>query len=525
MDEQQHISLEELEVYEEQHKRHVGFWTKLGGGALTFAIVFHAIVLILGAIWIFQIVHKPAKKVDFMPGGGGGGGERGAETKVTAKKRAAITPSTNVKRIFAENAKSNYSIPDPGDSFADMANLSTLAGGGATGGLGGSGTGKGFGNGSGSGMGDGHGMGKLFGLIPEAMSMRCSKKDRLQRLTENNGTPACEDAVVKGLNWLKAHQSADGSWGASHQTAMTGLALLAYFGHCETPASPEFGESCLKGITYLVDVGMKNDGKLALVQTENSWPYEHGIATYALAEAATFCKELKYEVPNLMTVTEKAGQFIIDNQNKNGGWAYQYATYNGHVDLSVTGWQIQALKACSHTGIKYRGMATSVNRGLVFVSGCQNSEGAYGYTGANNGARDGYYTLTGVGMLCNQMWGKGKGECRRAARYVLKNTKFEYNTEYADLYGHYYESQAMMQLGGSDWTNYNKLFRDQLLNNQDGDGSWKVPGGGKPIRAAAAEYVGNQVYRTCLCTLMLEVYYRFLTTGGGGAGLKDHSGI
>jgi hypothetical protein len=31
------------------------------------------------------------------------------------------------------------------------------------------------------------------------------------------------------------------------------------------------------------------------------------------------------------------------------------------------------------------------------------------------------------------------------------------------------------------------------------------------------------VYRTCLCTLMLEVYYRFLSTGGGN--LKERPGI
>jgi hypothetical protein len=523
MDEQ-HLSMEEIEALEEQSKRHIGFWTKLGGGALTFAILFHVIVIILGAIWIFQIIKIPEKKIDFMPGGGGGGGERGAETKVQTKKRAQITPTSNVKRVFAEGAKSQYSIPDPGDTFGEMATLSSLTGGGMSGGLGGSGTGKGFGSGSGSGMGSGKGMGKLFGLIPETMSKRCSKQDRLQRLKDNGGTAACEEAVTKGLRWLKTNQQTDGSWGPAHPTAMTGLALLAYFGHCETPASEEFGDSCVKGITYLVNLGMKNDGKLGTDLSGQPFCYEHGIATYALAEALTFCKELKFEVPNLVEVTTKAGQFIIDNQNKNGGWAYNYTIEGGHTDTSVVGWQIQALKACSHTGIKFRSMITCINRGLAYVASCQNDSGGFGYVSAKDGEREGYFTLTGVGMLCHQMWGKGKSEINKGAKYVIKNTKFDYNSEFADLYGHYYESQAMMQVGGEDWKKYNAIFRDQLLNNQDTDGSWKVPGGGKPIRAAGSEYVGNAVYRTCLCTLMLEVYYRFLSTGGGG-GLKDRSGI
>ena len=226
---------------------------------------------------------------------------------------------------------------------------------------------------------------------------RCAKADRLQRLKEKGGTPACEDAVVNGLRWLKANQAPDGSWGG-HQAAMTGLALLAYSGHCETPASEEFGESCLKGIVYLVDLGLKNNGKLATNPGENSWPYEHAIATYALAEALTFCKELRFEVPNLLAVTEKAGQFIIDNQHEQGGWAYLYATTAGHADVSVAGWQIQALRACSHTGIKFRDLTPCIKKALKYLATCQNESGGFGYAGPADGERDGYFTLTGVGI-------------------------------------------------------------------------------------------------------------------------------
>ena len=82
----------------------------------------------------------------------------------------------------------------------------------------------------------------------------------------------------------------------------------------------------------------------------------------------------------------------------------------------------------------------------------------------------------------------------------------------------------MMQRGGEDWAQYNKMFRDQLLENQESDGSWKRPGGGQPIRAVAARYADEnddgRLYRTALCTLMLEVYYRFLSTDGGGVTRK-----
>ncbi|MEO5914724.1 MAG: prenyltransferase/squalene oxidase repeat-containing protein [Luteolibacter sp.] len=510
-----------MEIYDAEgnpihvEEKKTGIWAKIGGGSLMFAALFHIILLIIGAFWIFQIIREPEKKVDFMPPGGGGG-ERGAEHQVQQKKRAQITPTTNVKRVFAEGAKATYAIPEQGDNFGEMSTLSSLSGGGMSGGLGGSGSGKGFGkgNGNGAGMGMGGGAGKLFGLIPETMRKRCSKEDRLTRLKENGGTPSCEDAVVKALRWLKGVQNSDGSWGDRNAPAMTGLALLAYFGHCETPVSDEFGDSCMKGIVYLVNVGMKNDGKMASNFTENGWCYEHAIATYAIGEAATFCKDLKIDVPSLQEVAEKAGQFIIDNQNKNGGWAYHYEKEGGHTDVSVSGWQIQALKACSHTDIKYRRVTACISKGLEYLSSCQNENGGFGYSGVNPVSDKKYWTLTGVGMLCHQMWDKGGiSAVRKGAEYIVKNTKFDYGSkDDSDLYCHYYESQAMMQRGGDDWKFYNNLFRDQLLKNQNEDGSWKQPGAG-------GEFAGEgrgKVYRTCLSTLMLEVYYRFLSTDSGG---------
>jgi hypothetical protein len=516
-------------------KGRLGVFSKIGGGALMFAALVHLVLLVGGAFWVFQVIREPEKKVDFMPPGGGGG-ERGAEHQVQQKKRAQITPTANVKRVFAEGATASYAIPEQGDNFGEMSPLSA-PGGGMSGGLGGAGSGQGFGKGmgEGGGLGNGGGAGKLFGMIPETMRKRCSKEDRLARLAENGGVPACEEAVIKALRWMKSQQKPDGSWGGTSGARSrqktdgslggtpwaTGLALLAYFGHCETPLSDEYGETVTKGIVYLVNQGMKNNGRLASNFTEHGWVYEHGIATYALGEAATFCKELKIEIPGLMQMTEKAGQFIIDNQHKSGGWAYSYATEGGHPDTSVAGWQIQALKACSHTGIKYKGLSSCISKALAYINKNQNSNGGYGYEDSNIEKKfvflEGYFTTTGVGMLCNQMWGKDQSAgVAKASKYILENTRFDYNTQYCDLYGHYYESQAMIRRGGEEWKQYNGLFRDQLLNNQNANGSWNKPGGGKTPRAVAPQFVKDEFYRTALCTLMLEVYYRFLSSDGGG---------
>jgi hypothetical protein len=385
-------------------RRRSEFWSKLGGGSLTVSILLHAIILAIGAYWIFQVIRVPEKQVDFMPAGGGGG-KRDAKYDVQMRPQPLVTPDTNVKRVFAEGVAAQFSLPDQADAFGEMQPLTALPGGGLSGGLGSSGLGGGFGKGGkGDGMGDGLGMGKLFGLIPETMRKRCTKQNRLQRLAENGGTPACEDAVVNGLLWLKNNQNPDGSWDGQSKVAATGLALLAYFGHCETPVSPEFGESCTRAITYLVNVGLATDGKMvngapvaappravngddhgsnpresnrerekreqrerqvqldlearskARFANMRVEPYTHAIATYALGEACVFCKEVKVEIPSLREVTLKAGQFIIDRQHRSsGGWDYNYDIEGPRGgDVSIVGWQLQALKACSHARLGFK---------------------------------------------------------------------------------------------------------------------------------------------------------------------------
>jgi len=488
------------------------FWQKLGAGSLSISLFLHLLLVFGGVVWVIQVIPREEKDVDFTTRSGGNSPTSGMRE---SKERAQVSRHS-LARTIALGASSDFTLPESGDAV-QMTSIGDISGGSLSNGAGGPGNGGDFGKGgwqSGS-MVPGAGSGPLFRMLREDMRKRCSKSDRLARLQENGGNQACEEAVVKSLRWLKASQNPDGSWGKRHQPAMTGLVLLSYFGHCETPASEEFGDSCLRGIIYLVNLGMKNDGRMADQFTGSDWCYQHAIATYALGEAVTFCNELKLPVPNLTEITEKSGQFIIDNQNPNGGWAYLYNTSKtgAHTDTSVAGWQIQALKACSHTGIKFKGMKSCIDRGLDYLKSCQNENGGFGYSNKSNGGHGGgYFGLTGVGMLSHQMWSKGNSkEVRRAAKYIRENSKFDYNGKDSNLYAHYYESQAMMWSGGKDWQHYNELFRDQVLANQDADGSWKAPGD----KHTAGE--ANRIYRTALCTLMLEVYYRFLNSSGDGA--------
>jgi len=409
--------------------------------------------------------------------------ERRVSTKVQQQPSAR---SSSMAKVIASSLPSPTAIPVP---EMDTPNPSTEFG-----------SGDDFGEGWGSGEGSGG-----FGGIPATMRKRCSKGDRLDRLTRNGGTKECEDAVIKALDWFQSTQKKDGSWGGGHRVGMTGIALLAYLGHCETPLSEKYGETVQNAIVFLVDVNMKNKGRLGSDFKSNAWVYEHAIATYALAEAYTFCKQLNINLPNLRQAVQNAGQMIINGQNPAGGWTYRFEEKNRN-DTSVMGWCLQALKACNHTGIEFRNMRKCVRDGLEALERNQAPSGAIGYTGPSQKG-DGS-TLSAIGALCFQMWERSSSSvARKANDVVIKGIRCNWNDPATDLYGHYYASQSMINHGGAHWKKYNALFRDEVLKNQNPDGSWKAP---KNEHHAKGAHL-----RTAFCTLMLEVYYRFLPGTGG----------
>ncbi len=366
---------------------------------------------------------------------------------------------------------------------------------------------------------DGNGPGSGFNNITDVLKKRCSHADRMQRLLSNGGNAECEDAVIKALRWLKKTQNKDGSWTNKSQVAMTGLALLTYLGHCETAQSPEFGESVLAATTYLTDLAMKNNGKLASDFKNKHWPYEHAIATYALAEAYTLCvKSFGENIYQLEEAVQTSGQFLINSQHQSGGWDYAYSedsTRGG--DVSIVGWHLQALKACQLSGLEFKNLRKSCNKAIDYLERMQLSSGAIGYSSPRLHAGQDGTTLAAVGALCAQIWKSPSTQvARKAVRFIDKNMKLQWDSPDSDLYGHYYAVQAMINHGGPEWERYNQLFRDQLLTNQAPDGSFRPVNQGQQtgINAVAASFAGNNSfathYRTCLATLILESYYRFL---------------
>ena len=490
-------------------------WKKIGGGSLSLSIAIHAGILILAGALYFTST-QTIKNTDFLPGGGtqqGAQASQDMQHKVQQKRRSTIAKTTPMKKVVSTSTNAAISLPESPPDLLDVPDVSSMLGGGS---LGGGGFGKG---GGGGGFGNGMGMGAASGFVslPPTMRARCSTAERLEKLRQNGGNSECEAAVSRALEWLKTKQNPDGSWGTGAKAGMTGLALLCYLGRCETPESPFYGENVMKGILYLIELSKKNEyGFICENPKPISGAYEHGIATYALGEMYTLSRLGSKSLPGMREAFEKGVKLIIESQNETGGWDYYTKLVSedgkknsGRNDLSVVGWQFQALKAAKNTGLKIAGLHESITKTMKYIEGTQTKDGGFGL--ANRDQHYNQWSLTGVGTLALQTMAKNKTTSVNKGIKFLRDyvaaEPLDWNKN-CNLYCWYYYTQTFFQKGGDDWKFYNEQLLPQLLNNQNPDGSWKKERSNWDAGSAGEKYGG--VYKTALCTLQLEVYYRYL---------------
>ncbi|MDC0547815.1 terpene cyclase/mutase family protein [Opitutales bacterium] len=341
--------------------------------------------------------------------------------------------------------------------------------------------------------------------LPKTMQQRCDPKKRIARLKSGGGKTMTEAAIVKGLKWLQTTQDPEGSWGGkdkdekgnpvkTDKNAMTGMALLCYLGHCELQDSPDFGPTVQKAINYITSTTPEP-------KIDQRGSYSHPIRAYALCEAYTMTKIKKLE-----EFARRATIHIIKGQNENGGWAYGFGKgVAAHTDLSVTGWNIQALKAAAYTGIEISGLDEAMDKAIEYVKKCQDSKGAFAYKMGGGGKS----SLTGTGILSLQIWKNAKSEeAKKGLEWIIQNEAVKKDWSSINVYGWYYHAQACFQAtgvsGGSKfWKAWNKDFQQTVCSNQAEDGHWKH----------GAHFHGDtEIYRTTMAILMLEVYYRYMPT-------------
>ena len=355
------------------------------------------------------------------------------------------------------------------------------------------------------------------------------------------GAGGGDATVYRAMRWLKMQQNPDGSWGdrSNDYTALTGMAILVYLAHGETPAADtEFGPTVERAIRYLCD----NQNDAGYFKAKDGNNYSHPIATYALGEAYAMTKN-----PLVKEAAEKAVIPIIKGQNANNSWEYGMRVTD-RSDTSYAGWCAQAVKAVHTAGCEAPGLDECYEKAKkAFLCTYRGTEGGFSYEGKG----DNHVGLSGVGALCMQLLGEYNApEVKSTMRYLESCTfDFEHWEDQpfhgqSPIYYWYYITQAKFQEGGATFAAWNKQFLPELMKRQtqikaDSSGYtdltgkardigyWDSPSKGEAFHetgsgALPCTYyvkgkaesgtttIDRRVMDTCLCALQLMVYYRFL---------------
>jgi len=447
--------------------------------AILVAAIVHAVLILLFMVWELTSTppQPPQITVSSLPAPTDDQVERQNVTKTQQQSAAAAAVSMPV---VSSEAFSTFSVPDHLDLGDDLALMSMPAGD------------SGFGI-SVAGLGEV----SNIGAIPSGMRSRCSMSQRMARLRESGGEDRAERAVRDGLDFLSTKQNEDGSFGEQYTVGMTGLVLLAYLGHCQTPESPKYGDSVVRAAVFLIEQGLKNEGLLTNGSRGHHEAYEHAIGVYALAELYTMTRESGREIPRLETVLRRSVGIIVDEQSRDGGWPY--LGRKGKDDMSVSGWNVQALKAAYNTGRRFANVERALDRAVLqYFPKIQDSEGAFKYNPEHDKGRA---SLTGAALLGMQLWkGVNSPTFERGFKYLVNH--YSNPSPGDNYYAPYYNTQVFFLAEGKEWEEYNRIFAPRLLDAQNADGSWL----GSGVRD------DHQIMNTAWAVLMLEVYYRYLPT-------------
>lgn len=353
--------------------------------------------------------------------------------------------------------------------------------------------------------------------VPQIYSDRVSP-NRAEAARQRGGSPGSESAVQAALHWLALHQSSDGRWdadkfgagqesavmgqyrqnaGAKADTAVTGLALLAFLGAGNTHQHGDYSQNVQRGLEFLLS-SQAPDGNLAGQAETFAFMYSHGMATLALSEAYAMTGDKR-----LQPAVQSAINYTLTAQiRSSGGWRYRAIESPGERgDTSQLGWQLMSLKSAELAGINVP--PSTIDGAVRYIKSV--SSGQYGGRASYRPGERPTRPMTAEALVCRQFLGMARDNPAgdEAGEYLMSDLP---SPDRINLYYWYYATLGMYQLQGESWQRWNQALQTTLISRQrtDGDlaGSWDpecIWGG-----------YGGRIYSTALSTLCLEVYYRYL---------------
>ncbi len=318
-------------------------------------------------------------------------------------------------------------------------------------------------------------------------------------------------AVSRGVISLVETQRGDGAISdRGHEVAMTSLAIMAMAAIGTQPNTLTKRGSAMSNAIDFVLKENQQDSQGYFGGRDGSRMYGHGITTLMLTEmlgmgATPEQNERIHKA--LVSAIELilAAQRVSKSEKLIGGWRYTPSSRDS--DLSVSVWQLMALRSAKNDGLEVP--AAAIEKALDYLrfsyTSPMNRDGTprdkvsgFSYTPGTNHPS---FTMTAAGLLAMQVCGQYDSPLVEGASEWLIQHPPKQNERFFH-YGVYYYAQGMHQAGGKYAETSDKLVPELLLDGQRGDGSWLARGGEE-------RNVGS-VYATALAILSLSVRYHYL---------------
>jgi hypothetical protein len=311
------------------------------------------------------------------------------------------------------------------------------------------------------------------------------------------------------------------------------LALLALLGAGYDHIDDQYRDHVAAGLDFLL-AHQKPDGDLFLAdgtKSEGVWFYSHGIATIALCEAFGMTGDSKLREP-----AQRAIDFIVDSQEpERGGWRYQPGVM---ADLSVSGWQLMALRSGQLAGLQVPPATIQGTVRLLDRAQIASDDGSqYVYNPWGNDTERGRYgprantVMTSVGLLMRLYtgWSRTHRAIQAGADRLLERLpEMSAPPGFAgtgnprrDTYYWYNATQVMYHMQGEHWRRWQDTLYPMLAATQVRTGP--LAGSWDPRRPVADRWgtSAGRLYLTALNLLSLEVYHRHLPLFSEGLAVAD----
>jgi len=320
-----------------------------------------------------------------------------------------------------------------------------------------------------------------------------------------------DEGVNRAIGYLVSQQKPSGAiTDRGHENAMTALALMAMaaVGHQPSDSTPE-GIAMTRGLKFLLGEG-RQDKAGYFGAADGSRMYGHGIVTLMLTEMLGMGVDPEMD-SQLHAACQKAIDLIVRSQrikkggNARGGW--RYTPDAGDSDLSVSIWQLMALRSAKNDGLDVA--ASTIDDAIGYLKRSftspidsqgnpKDSKSGFSYEPNGGGPS---FTMTSAGLLAMQVCGQYESPLVSGSADWLLEHPPKWNERFI-LYGLYYFAQGMHQRGGSHAERAASIVSELLLNKQKENGSWESSSG--------EEQNAGSVYCTALAVLSLSVKYHYL---------------